>query len=75
MSFYDIIQALLRWLKNSSAFSAKMAQLYNSVYRLVRNLYDDLVMNHAKRIFFDGDPKPDRQILSLITVDDFKPIS
>ena len=32
MSFYDIIQALLRWLKNSSAFSAKMAQLYNSVY-------------------------------------------
>ena len=33
MSFYDIIQALLRWLKNSSAFSAKMAQLYNSVYR------------------------------------------
>ena len=34
MSFYDIIQALLRWLKNSSAFSAKMAQLYNSVYTL-----------------------------------------
>ena len=32
MSFYDIIQALLGWLKNSSAFSAKMAQLYNSVY-------------------------------------------
>ena len=35
MSFYDIIQALLGWLKNSSAFSAKMAQLYNSVYTWV----------------------------------------
>ena len=36
MSFYDIIQALLRWLKNSSAFSAKMAQLYNSVYKPIK---------------------------------------
>ena len=39
MSFYDIIQALLGWLKNSSAFSAKMAQLYNSVYMLPPNFF------------------------------------
>lgn len=43
--------------------------------RLVRNLYDDLVMNHAKRIFASGDSMTDRQMLSLITVDDFKPIT
>ncbi len=41
--------------------------------RLVRNLYDDLIMNHAKRIFASSNPDPDRQTLSLITIDDFKP--
>lgn len=39
--------------------------------RLVRNLYDDLILNQARRIFADIQ-SPDRQTLSLITVDDFK---
>lgn len=40
--------------------------------RLVRNLYDDLIMNHARRIFAVDASTLDRQMLSLITVDDFK---
>ena len=56
MSFYDIIQALLRWLKNSSAFSAKMAQLYNSVYSLLspfRMVCRDFILPEpANYVFF-----------------------
>ena len=37
--------------------------------RLVRNIYDDIVMNHAKRVV-DID-EPNREILSLITDEDF----
>lgn len=37
--------------------------------RLVRNIYDEIVMNHAKRVV-DID-EPSREILSLITEDDF----
>ena len=37
--------------------------------RLVRNLYDDIVMNHAKRVV-DID-EPSREILSLITDENF----
>lgn len=37
--------------------------------RLVRNLYDDLVMNHAKRVVNIADPS--REDLSVITSDDF----
>lgn len=37
--------------------------------RLVRNIYDDIVMNHAKRVV-DID-EPSREILSLITDEDF----
>lgn len=42
---------------------------------LVRNLYDDLVMNHAKRVFCVDHEVTDRHILSLITEQDFEPIS
>lgn len=38
--------------------------------RLARNLYDDLVMNHAKRVV--NLPNPTRQDLSLILQEDFK---
>ena len=38
--------------------------------RLARNLYDDLVMNHAKRVV--NLPNPTRQDLSLILREDFK---
>lgn len=37
--------------------------------RLVRNLYDDLVMNHAKRVV--NIPSPTRQELSAILMEDF----
>lgn len=37
--------------------------------RLVRNLYDDLVMNHAKRVI--NIANPDREELSIIKVEDF----
>lgn len=37
--------------------------------RLVRNIYDDLIMNHAKRVV-DID-EPNHEILSLITDEDF----
>jgi stage V sporulation protein K len=43
--------------------------------RLVRNLYDDLVMNHAKRVFCVDHEATDRHILSLITEQDFEQIS
>ncbi len=43
--------------------------------RLVRNLYDDLVMNHAKRVFCVDHEVTDRHILSLITEQDFEQIS
>lgn len=37
--------------------------------RLVRNIYDDLIMNHARRVVnIDG---PNQEILSLITDEDF----
>lgn len=39
--------------------------------RLVRNLYDNLVMNQAKRIFAKGSDVSDPEVLSLITTDDF----
>ena len=42
---------------------------------LVRNLYDDLVMNHAKRVFCIDHEATDRHILSLITEQDFEQIS
>lgn len=42
---------------------------------LVRNLYDDLVMNHAKRVFCVDHEATDRHILSLITEQDFEQIS
>ena len=38
--------------------------------RLARNLYDDLVMNHAKRVV--NLPNPTRQDLSVITAEDFQ---
>lgn len=38
--------------------------------RLVRNLYDDLVMNHARRVI--NIENPTKEDLSTITVDDFK---
>ena len=38
--------------------------------RLVRNLYDDLIMNHARRVINIVDPS--KNDLSLITSDDFK---
>lgn len=38
--------------------------------RLARNLYDDLVMNHAKRVA--EIPNPSREILMLLTAQDFK---
>ena len=59
MSFYDIIQALLGWLKNSSAFSAKMAQLYNSVYILMAELkitaanFENEVLRSDKPVLLD----------------------
>jgi hypothetical protein len=43
--------------------------------RLVRNLYDDLVMNHAKRVYASNNSNPDCDVLSIITADDFKPHS
>ena len=43
--------------------------------RLVRNLYDDLVMNHAKRVFCVDHEATERHILSLITDQDFEQIS
>jgi SpoVK/Ycf46/Vps4 family AAA+-type ATPase len=43
--------------------------------RLVRNLYDDLVMCHAKRVFASDISNPNREILSSITIDDFKSYS
>lgn len=43
--------------------------------RLVRNLYDDLVINHAKRVFCVDHEVTDRHILSLITEQDFEQIS
>ena len=42
---------------------------------LVRNLYNDLVMNHAKRVFCVDHEVTDRHILSLITEQDFDQIS
>lgn len=38
--------------------------------RLVRNLYDDLIMNHAKRVVEISDPS--RECLMLLTAQDFK---
>ncbi len=38
--------------------------------RFVRNLYDDLVMNHAKRIFKSYPKTSNHQLLSLITKED-----
>lgn len=38
--------------------------------RLVRNIYDDLIMNHAKRVV-DID-NPSREVLSIIIANDFK---
>lgn len=84
---YEMLSKLC--LKNDYMLSEDVSQLIRSTLdekvrsksnnfangRLVRNLYDDLVMNHAKRIFASGDSMPDRQMLSLITVDDFKPIT
>lgn len=39
--------------------------------RLVRNLYDDLIMSHARRIASCNDQSLDRQALSLLVADDF----
>jgi len=38
--------------------------------RLARNIYDDLVMNHARRVV--NIENPSREILSTITIQDFK---
>ncbi len=43
--------------------------------RLVRNLYDDLTIHHARRIFENTPITSDRRTLSLITSDDFFPES
>lgn len=81
---YDMLNHLC--LENDYVLSDEVSQiLYNFLCeqatakrenfangRLVRNLYDDLTMNHARRILSEDAPNPDRQILSLITVDDFK---
>ena len=40
--------------------------------RLVRNLFDDLVMHHAKRVFNVDKNASDLQLLSVITTEDFK---
>ncbi len=40
--------------------------------RLVRNIYDDVTMNHARRVIKIG--APSREDLSLITLDDFEKI-
>lgn len=39
--------------------------------RLARNLYDDLVMNHARRVISSS--HPNRQELSLLLAEDFQP--
>lgn len=65
----EAVSQILHSFLNEQA-NAKSENFANG--RLVRNLYDDLIMNHAKRIFAGEDPNPDRQMLSLITVDDFK---
>ena len=39
--------------------------------RLVRNLFDDLVMHHAKRVFDIDKKTTDLQLLSVITAEDF----
>ncbi len=73
-------------LKNDYALSEEVSQILHKFLceqatikrenfangRLVRNLYDDLIMNHARRIFAVDASTLDRQMLSLITVDDFK---
>lgn len=41
--------------------------------RLARNLYDDLVMNHARRVVSSS--HPNRQELSLLIAEDFQPVS
>ncbi len=40
--------------------------------RLVRNLFDDLVMHHAKRGFNVDKNASDLQLLSVITTEDFR---
>ena len=67
MSFYDIIQALLRWLKNSSAFSAKMAQLYNSVYIIPKfqekpGDFDDLLLIGFDKTHLEDQTHLDRMV-------------
>lgn len=42
--------------------------------RMVRNIYDDLAMNHARRIFSMDYKTDDRQVLTTIIAEDFKPI-
>lgn len=41
--------------------------------RLARNIYDDLVMNHARRVVSSS--HPNRQELSLLIAEDFQPVS
>lgn len=64
---HEVSQVLRDFLCGQAA--AKPENFANG--RLVRNLYDDLTLNQARRIFAENVPNPDRETLSLITVDDF----
>lgn len=84
---YGILEKLCR--KNDYILSETAAQRIRSFLneqakgkdenfsngRLVRNLYDDLVMNHARRVFCVDHEVSDRHVLSLITEQDFEQFS
>lgn len=62
---HDVKDIIIKYL--TSVVDVKDDNFANA--RVIRNLYDDMVMNHAKRVvLFDN---PSRYDLSMLTVDDF----
>lgn len=66
----DVSQLLCSYLEEQ--VEAKGDNFANG--RMVRNIYDDLAMNHARRIFSMDYKTDDRQVLTTIIAEDFKPI-
>lgn len=64
----DLSQCILAFLEEQ--VEAKEENFANGC--LVRNIYDDLVMNHARRVVAYA--QPSREDLSLILPEDFKTV-
>lgn len=67
---YKLDKELVCELKDFFAVEISKKEEYFANARLARNIYDDLVMNHAKRVYSIDNPSDDD--LSVLLTDDFK---